>query len=138
MSATRHPSRVAEAPVLPERGPGPVKVTLTVNGTEHAVEIEQRVGLLDALRERPHPTGAKKRCDQGTCGARTVWIGRRRTLSCLTRAINCEGREVTAVEGPAEDGEPHTMQRAFIEHGAFRCGYCTSGQIKSAVTTSWP
>ncbi|GHE68584.1 (2Fe-2S)-binding protein [Streptomyces spiralis] len=133
MSATRHPSRVAEAPVLPERGPGPVKVTLTVNGTEHALELEPRVSLLDALRERLHLTGAKKGCDQGTCGACTVWVDQRRTLSCLTLAITCEGREVTTVEGLAEDGELHAMQRAFIEQDAFQCGYCTPGQIMSAV-----
>ncbi|MFC7266829.1 (2Fe-2S)-binding protein [Streptomyces lutosisoli] len=133
MSDTKYPSRVAEAPVLPERGPGPVKVTLSVNGTEHAVEIEPRVSLLDALREHLHLAGGKKGCDQGTCGACTVWVDGRRILSCLTLAITCEGHEVTTIEGLAEGDELDAMQSAFIEQDAFQCGFCTPGQIMSAV-----
>ncbi|MFE9333279.1 (2Fe-2S)-binding protein [Streptomyces sp. NPDC006925] len=119
--------------VLEERGPGPVRVALPVNGTERAVEIEPRVSLLDALREHLQLTGAKKGCDQGTCGACTVWVEGRRVLSCLTLAVACEGREVTTIEGLAEDGALHAMQQAFIAEDAFQCGYCTPGQIMSAV-----
>jgi xanthine dehydrogenase YagT iron-sulfur-binding subunit len=92
------------------------------------------VSLLDALREHLGIAGTKKGCDQGTCGACTVWIDGRRVLACLTLAVACEGREVTTIEGlAAEDGELHPMQRAFVEHDAFQCGYCTPGQIMSAV-----
>ena len=107
--------------------------TLTINGSRHAVDLEPRVSLLDALREHLDLTGSKKGCDQGTCGACTVWIDGRRVLACLTLAIACEGREVTTIEGLATDGDLHPMQQAFIEHDAFQCGYCTAGQIMSAV-----
>ncbi|WP_181768383.1 (2Fe-2S)-binding protein [Streptomyces albidus (ex Kaewkla and Franco 2022)] len=120
-------------PALEERGPGPVNVTLSVNGAEHSVRIEPRVSLLDALRERLDLTGAKKGCDQGTCGACTVWVDGRRVLACLTLAMTCEEHEVTTVEGLARDGELHSMQQAFIEEDAFQCGFCTPGQIMSAV-----
>jgi xanthine dehydrogenase YagT iron-sulfur-binding subunit len=106
---------------------------LTVNGSTYAVELEPRVSLLDALREHLDLTGTKKGCDQGTCGACTVWVDGRRVLACLTLAMTCERREVTTIEGLAEGGEPHPMQTAFIEHDAFQCGYCTAGQIMSAV-----
>ncbi|GEC06143.1 (2Fe-2S)-binding protein [Streptomyces spinoverrucosus] len=116
-----------------ERGPGPVRVRLSVNGTEHTLDIEPRVSLLDALRERLDLTGAKRGCDQGTCGACTVWVDGRRVLACLTLAMSCEGHEITTVEGLSQDGEPHPMQQAFVEQDAFQCGYCTPGQIMSAV-----
>ncbi|MBX9397335.1 (2Fe-2S)-binding protein [Streptomyces sp. TRM72054] len=116
-----------------ERGPGPVRVRLSVNSTEHTLDIEPRVSLLDALRERLDLTGAKKGCDQGTCGACTVWVDGRRVLACLTLAMSCEGHEITTVEGLSQDGEPHPMQQAFVEQDAFQCGYCTPGQIMSAV-----
>jgi xanthine dehydrogenase YagT iron-sulfur-binding subunit len=106
---------------------------LTVNGETRVVSLEPRVSLLDALREHLDLTGSKKGCDQGTCGACTVWVDGRRVLACLTLAAACEGHEVTTIEGMAHDGELHPMQRAFIEHDAFQCGYCTSGQIMSAV-----
>jgi xanthine dehydrogenase YagT iron-sulfur-binding subunit len=106
---------------------------LTVNGETHALELEPRVSLLDALREHLLLTGTKKGCDQGTCGACTVWVDGRRVLACLTLAVACEGREVTTIEGLAAGGELHPMQQAFIEHDAFQCGYCTPGQIMSAV-----
>jgi xanthine dehydrogenase YagT iron-sulfur-binding subunit len=106
---------------------------LTVNGETRVVTLEPRVSLLDALREHLDLTGSKKGCDQGTCGACTVWVDGRRVLACLTLAAACEGHEVTTIEGLAHDGELHPMQRAFIEHDAFQCGYCTSGQIMSAV-----
>jgi xanthine dehydrogenase YagT iron-sulfur-binding subunit len=115
------------------RGPGPTPVALNVNDETLVVEVEPRVSLLDALREHLALSGSKKGCDQGTCGACTVWVDGRRVLACLTLAVACEGRAVTTIEGLAADGELHPMQRAFIEHDAFQCGYCTSGQIMSAV-----
>jgi xanthine dehydrogenase YagT iron-sulfur-binding subunit len=109
-------------------------LTFTVNGEPCTVQLEPRVSLLDALREHLDLTGSKKGCDQGTCGACTVWVDGRRVLACLTLAASCEGREVTTIEGLAgADGDPHPMQRAFVEHDAFQCGFCTSGQIMSAV-----
>jgi xanthine dehydrogenase YagT iron-sulfur-binding subunit len=106
---------------------------LTVNGESRVLELEPRVSLLDALREHVLLTGTKKGCDQGTCGACTVWLDGRPALACLTLAVACEGREVTTIEGLAADGDLHPMQKAFIEHDAFQCGYCTPGQIMSAV-----
>jgi xanthine dehydrogenase YagT iron-sulfur-binding subunit len=110
-----------------------VSVELTINGKRQAATAEPRVSLLDFLRERLDLTGTKKGCDQGTCGACTVWLDGRRVLSCLTLAISCEDHEVTTIEGLAHGEELHPMQRAFIAHDAFQCGYCTSGQIMSAV-----
>ena len=106
---------------------------LTVNGETRVLELEPRVSLLDALREHLLLTGTKKGCDQGTCGACTVWVDGRRVLACLTLAVACEGREVTTIEGLAAGGELHPMQRAFVANDAFQCGYCTPGQIMSAV-----
>ena len=108
-------------------------VTLSINGETHVLDIEPRVSLLDALREHLGLTGTKKGCDQGTCGACTVWVDGRRVLGCLTLAFACEGREVTTIEGIAGNDELHPMQQAFIEHDAFQCGYCTPGQIMSAI-----
>jgi xanthine dehydrogenase YagT iron-sulfur-binding subunit len=116
-----------------KRGPETAPVTVSVNGQTHELEIEPRVSLLDALREHLGLTGSKKGCDQGTCGACTVWVDGRRVLACLTLAVTCEGREVTTIEGLAGDGELHPMQEAFVAHDAFQCGYCTPGQIMSAV-----
>jgi xanthine dehydrogenase YagT iron-sulfur-binding subunit len=115
------------------RGPGTTPLSLTVNGEPRAIDVEPRVSLLDALREHMGLTGSKKGCDQGTCGACTVWVDGRRVLACLTLAATCEDREVTTIEGLASDGELHPMQSAFVEHDAFQCGYCTPGQIMSAV-----
>jgi xanthine dehydrogenase YagT iron-sulfur-binding subunit len=106
---------------------------LEINGETRMLEVEPRVSLLDALREHLQLTGSKKGCDQGTCGACTVWVDGRRVLACLTLAMTCEGRDVTTIEGLAADGDLHPMQRAFVEHDAFQCGYCTPGQIMSAV-----
>ena len=114
-------------------GPSSDRVTLSVNGVLRSLDLEPRVSLLDALREHLALTGSKKGCDQGTCGACTVWVDGRRVLACLTLAVTCEGREVTTIEGLAADGELHPMQQAFIEHDALQCGYCTPGQIMSAV-----
>jgi xanthine dehydrogenase YagT iron-sulfur-binding subunit len=115
------------------RGPDAVDVALSVNGASYALRIEPRVSLLDALREYLDYTGTKKGCDHGACGACTVWIDGRRVLSCLTLAVTCEGRSVTTIEGVVAGNELHPMQRAFIAHDAFQCGYCTPGQIMSAI-----
>src|SRR6516164_1191588 len=117
----------AETPPLPTE-----HVDLTINGRPYALDLDPRTTLLDALREHLGFTGSKKGCDQGTCGACTVWVDGRRVLACLTLAVACVGREVTTIEGLSRDGALHPMQRAFIEHDAFQCGYCTSGQIMSA------
>jgi xanthine dehydrogenase YagT iron-sulfur-binding subunit len=116
-----------------ERGPTSAHVNLRVNGADRLLDLEPRTSLLDALREQLELTGSKKGCDQGTCGACTVWVDGRRVLSCLTLAVTCEGHDVTTIEGIGVDGEPHPMQRAFVEHDAFQCGYCTPGQIMSAI-----
>src|SRR6187397_2627367 len=110
-----------------------VDVELRVNGTTHRVELDPRVSLLDALRERLGFTGTKKGCDQGACGACTVLVDGRRVLSCLMLAAQCEGREVTTIEGLSSDVELHPLQGAFVRHDALQCGYCTPGQIMSAV-----
>ncbi|MCW2909173.1 MAG: (2Fe-2S)-binding protein [Actinomycetia bacterium] len=123
-----------EIAALPaERGPSAQAVTLTINGEPRPLRIEPRVSLLDALREHLGLTGSKKGCDQGTCGACTVWVDGRRALACLTLAVTCEGHEVTTIEGLSAGGELHPMQAAFIDKDAFQCGYCTPGQIMSAV-----
>jgi xanthine dehydrogenase YagT iron-sulfur-binding subunit len=113
--------------------PASVPVPLDVNGRRYVVPLEPRVSLLDALREHLDLTGSKKGCDQGTCGACTVWIDGRRVLACLTLAMAASGHAVTTIEGLADGDELHPMQRAFVEHDAFQCGYCTPGQIMSAV-----
>jgi xanthine dehydrogenase YagT iron-sulfur-binding subunit len=110
-----------------------VKIALKVNGATKNLEVDSRVVLLDALRERLALTGSKKGCDQGQCGACTVIVDGRRVLSCLTLAACVEGREVTTVEGLAKGEQLHPMQAAFIKYDAFQCGYCTPGQLCSAV-----
>jgi xanthine dehydrogenase YagT iron-sulfur-binding subunit len=115
------------------RGPEAGTVVLTVNDQVRELPIEPRVSLLDALREHLGLTGSKKGCDQGTCGACTVRVDGRRVLACLTLAATCEGHEVTMIEGLAPGRKLHAMQAAFIDRDAFQCGYCTPGQIMSAV-----
>jgi xanthine dehydrogenase YagT iron-sulfur-binding subunit len=110
-----------------------VTVVLKVNGATKTLEVDSRVVLLDALRERLKLTGSKKGCDQGQCGACTVLVDGRRVLSCLTLAASVDGKEVTTIEGLAKGGHLHPMQAAFIKYDAFQCGYCTPGQICSAV-----
>ena len=113
----------------------PANLALTVNGRKHQLALDARTTLLDALRERLGLTGAKKGCDHGQCGACTLLIDGRRVLSCLTLALVAEGRAVTTIEGLAKpDGTLHPMQQAFIDQDAFQCGYCTPGQILSAVS----
>jgi xanthine dehydrogenase YagT iron-sulfur-binding subunit len=109
-------------------------LTLTINGRPETLDVEPRVTLLDALRERLGLTGTKKGCDQGQCGACTVHVDGERVLACLTLAVQVEGRAVTTIEGlSAKGGALHPVQAAFLEHDAFQCGYCTPGQIMSAV-----
>ena len=110
-----------------------VKVLLKVNGDEKSINVDSRMTLLDALRERMNLTGSKKGCDHGQCGACTVIIDGRRSLSCLTLTAQCEGKSVTTIEGLAKGDALHPMQAAFIKHDGFQCGYCTPGQICSAV-----
>ncbi len=110
-----------------------VKVSLRINGVNQSLEVDSRMVLLDALRERLGLTGTKKGCDQGQCGACTVIVDGRRVLSCMTLTAGCEGKEVTTIEGLAKGSDLHPMQAAFIKHDGFQCGYCTSGQICSAV-----
>ena len=117
------------SPTAPE-----VAVTLRVNGVDHELRLDPRVTLLDALRDILGLTGTKKGCDQGACGACTVLVDGRRVVSCLMLAAQCDGRQVTTIEGLATDGELHPVQQAFIRHDAFQCGYCTSGQLMSAVS----
>jgi xanthine dehydrogenase YagT iron-sulfur-binding subunit len=111
----------------------PVPVTLQVNGETRSLDIDARTALLDALREHLGLTGSKKGCDHGQCGACTVLIEGRRVLSCLTLALAAEGQQITTIEGLAQNGKLHPMQQAFIDQDAFQCGYCTPGQIMSAV-----
>jgi xanthine dehydrogenase YagT iron-sulfur-binding subunit len=110
-----------------------IATTLRINGRTYQLQLDSRATLLDTLRERLALTGAKKGCDRGECGACTVHIERRRVLSCLTLAVMAEGKDVTTIEGLAPAGELHPVQAAFIEHDAFQCGYCTPGQIMSAL-----
>jgi xanthine dehydrogenase YagT iron-sulfur-binding subunit len=108
-------------------------LALTVNGIPHRVSLEPRVTLLDLLREHFHLTGTKKGCDHGQCGACTVLVNGERVNSCLTLAVACDGDRVTTIEGLGSPGNLHSMQAAFIEHDGFQCGFCTPGQICSAV-----
>lgn len=121
--------------VTPPNVQRPLEIGLQVNGSLHRLEVDVRTTLLDALRENIGLTGAKKGCDHGQCGACTVLVDGRRELSCLTLAVAAQSREITTIEGLAEpDGTLHPMQEAFVEHDAFQCGYCTPGQILSAVS----
>jgi xanthine dehydrogenase YagT iron-sulfur-binding subunit len=113
--------------------PPPVKVELQINGQTHSLTLDPRTSLLDALREHLALTGSKKGCDHGQCGACTVLIDGRRINSCLTLAVMHDGQTITTVEGLASGDHLHPMQAAFLEHDGFQCGYCTSGQICSAV-----
>src|SRR6266404_5433959 len=121
-----------------------VPVSITVNDRVRALMVEPRTTLLDALRDELGLTGTKKACDRGECGACTVHVEGRRVLSCMTLAAMQDGRRITTVEGLAQDGRLHPVQAAFIEHDGFQCGFCTSGQIMSAIAVieeakaGWP
>jgi xanthine dehydrogenase YagT iron-sulfur-binding subunit len=119
-------------------------VSLLINGEEHSLELDTRTSLLDLLRERLGLTGAKKGCDHGQCGACTVLLDGRRVNACLALAVAHDGAEIVTIEGLARNGSLHPLQEAFVEHDAFQCGYCTPGQICSAigmlgeVDAGWP
>ncbi|MEV8563842.1 2Fe-2S iron-sulfur cluster-binding protein [Streptomyces sp. NPDC051917] len=119
-------------------------ITLNINGEKYTLPVDHRTTLLDALRERLALTGSKKGCDQGQCGACTVLLDGRRAVSCLQLAVAAEGREITTIEGVAEDDQLHPVQQAFLHLDGFQCGYCTPGQICSAIgviqehAAGWP
>ncbi|GHC67214.1 (2Fe-2S)-binding protein [Streptomyces flavofungini] len=119
-------------------------ITLNVNGEKHTLPVDHRTTLLDALRERLDLTGTKKGCDQGQCGACTVLVDGRRSLSCLQLAVAADGREITTIEGVADGDRLHPVQQAFLDLDGYQCGYCTPGQICSAIAmieehaAGWP
>ncbi len=119
------------APAAPKSGGA---VSLTINGAAHTLAIDQRTSLLDALREHIGLTGTKKGCDHGSCGACTVHVDGKRVLACLALAHRLEDRKITTIEGLARGDTLHPMQAAFLEHDGYQCGYCTPGQIMSAVS----
>lgn len=125
------PAAASEAKM--EKIPGAVPITLSVNGKTIRIEVDPRTTLLDGLRETLSLTGTKKGCDHGQCGACTVHVNERRVNSCLTLALMHEGDQITTIEGLGEAEHLHPMQAAFVEHDGYQCGYCTSGQIMSAV-----
>jgi xanthine dehydrogenase YagT iron-sulfur-binding subunit len=121
----------ATQPSIP--APDKIPVALIVNGVRTQLKVAPWTTLLDALRDHLDLTGTNKGCDQGACGACTVLVDDKRVLSCLMLAVQCDGRDVTTIEGLARDGQLHPVQEAFIRHDGFQCGYCTPGQIMSAV-----
>jgi xanthine dehydrogenase YagT iron-sulfur-binding subunit len=121
------------AAFAPAAAPVHRSVRFRVNGAEVSADVEPRVTLLDWLRDRLQLTGTKKGCNEGACGTCTVLVDGKRMNSCLTLAVQCEGREITTIEGIGDTGRLHPVQEAFIAHDAFQCGYCTPGQIISAV-----
>jgi xanthine dehydrogenase YagT iron-sulfur-binding subunit len=125
----------AAAPAPEVRPPVMAKLTLRVNGTAHALEVDTRTTLLDVLREKLRLTGTKKGCDQGQCGACTIMLEGRRINSCLSLAVMHDGASITTIEGLGTTSRMHPMQKAFVKHDGYQCGYCTPGQICSAVAT---
>ena len=125
---------LTESPALPPAPPVPtMSVTFAVNGSKQRLALDPRTTLLDALREHLHLTGTKKGCDHGQCGACTVLVGGKRINSCLSLAVMHDGHEITTIEGLGTPDKLHPMQAAFIKHDGYQCGYCTPGQICSAV-----
>jgi xanthine dehydrogenase YagT iron-sulfur-binding subunit len=133
VAATTLPTAATAAQPVSVRPPVKSKVSFVVNGAPRALEVDARTTLLDALREHLHLTGTKKGCDQGQCGACTVLVDGRRINSCLTLAVMHQGASVTTVEGLGTPEKMHPMQAAFVKHDGYQCGYCTPGQICSAV-----
>ena len=130
---TARAAGVPASPASPQDPSLPVALTLRVNGEDRALTIDARTTLLDALREHLGLTGSKKGCDHGQCGACTVLADGRRVVSCLTLALVAQGKDITTIEGLGNGDALHPMQAAFIEQDAFQCGYCTPGQIMSAI-----
>lgn len=130
--------------MAPAPSPTSSAITLNINGEKHTLPVDHRTTLLDALRERLDMTGTKKGCDQGQCGACTVLIDGRRAVSCLQLAVAAEGRDITTIEGVAEGEDLHPVQQAFLDLDGYQCGYCTPGQICSAIAVieehaaGWP
>ncbi|WP_055558137.1 (2Fe-2S)-binding protein [Streptomyces sp. NBRC 110028] len=130
--------------MAPAPSPTSSAITLNINGEKHTLPVDHRTTLLDALRERLDLTGTKKGCDQGQCGACTVLIDGRRAVSCLQLAVAAEGRAITTIEGVAEGEDLHPVQQAFLDLDGYQCGYCTPGQICSAIAVieehaaGWP
>ena len=133
MAATMMPATAHGAPAATAGAPSMTRTAIEVNGKKHQLELDTRVTLLDALREHLHLTGTKKGCDHGQCGACTVLVNGRRVNACLTLAAMHDGDRVTTIEGLGTPSTLHPMQAAFVKHDGFRCGYCTPGQICSAV-----
>ena len=134
VARTQSPATPAEAPTASaEMVENAVPITLSVNGKSFQIAVDPRTSLLDALRETLSLTGTKKGCDHGQCGACTVHVNGRRINSCLTLALMHEGDAITTIEGLGDPDNLHPMQAAFVEHDGYQCGYCTSGQIMSAV-----
>jgi xanthine dehydrogenase YagT iron-sulfur-binding subunit len=137
-------SRPALAGTVAEAAQDRDPLRLTINGRQYVLDLDPRTTLLDALREHLGLTGTKKGCDQGQCGACTILVNGQRINSCLALAVMHDGDEITTIEGLAKDGALHPMQAAFVRHDAFQCGYCTPGQICSAVAllaehqAGWP
>jgi len=128
------PAMAGAAPPPQAKATSAMDILLTVNGRDHSLSLDPRTVLLDALREHLHLTGTKKGCDQGQCGACTVHVDGARVLSCLTLAVAVQGARITTIEGlSGPDGDLHPMQQAFIDQDGLQCGYCTPGQIMSAV-----
>ncbi|KIQ22971.1 aldehyde oxidoreductase [Variovorax paradoxus] len=137
-AAASVPTALAAAPAVAAPAPAPggaalARVTLVVNGKTQRLSLDTRTTLLDALREHLHLTGTKKGCDHGQCGACTVMLDGRRINACLTLAVMHEGAKVTTIEGLGAPGRMHPMQTAFVKHDGYQCGYCTPGQVCSAV-----
>jgi xanthine dehydrogenase YagT iron-sulfur-binding subunit len=127
-------SSASETGSVPQPNPrAPLDASFKINGRVHQTAVDVRTSLLDLLRENIGLTGTKKGCDHGQCGACTVLLDDRRVLSCLTLAVSAQDRSITTIEGLAQDGNLHPMQQAFIDNDAFQCGYCTPGQIMSAI-----
>ena len=133
VAETQIQSARADTPAPAAVDPSLTQVHLKINGTEHTLNLDTRVTLLDALREHVGLTGSKKGCDHGQCGACTILLNGRRINACLTLAVMHSGDEITTIEGLGEPGHLHPMQAAFVEHDGYQCGYCTPGQIVSAV-----
>ena len=133
LAALPAPGLAAPAASAPGSDAGLIPIRLMINGQPHALTVDQRTSLLDALREYAGLTGTKKGCDHGSCGSCTVHLDGKSVLSCLTLASRVQGRQITTIEGLAQGDTLHPMQAAFLEHDGYQCGYCTPGQIMSAI-----